>query len=583
MCGIGGILVTGTGHADPALLGDSLVRRGRCGRGLFMDRRLSLHSARHAVIALDDAEQPLHDSTGGFVMVGNGEVLNYRDLIPSLTPGRRSVLRPGDLQVALEMFAEEGPAAFERLRGPFAIAVWDQIGERLTLVRDRLGERALYYYDDAEEFVFASEVRCLELALPGRFTHDRTSLLSFIGLGSPIGDRTLYQEVKALPPGAVLEIDVRRGTRSWMYLQSVARLRDALAGEPDDDELQGLLEQAAGRALVSEGPVAIGFSGGIDSSVVLRAALEQEQVAAVLTVFSAAEPNRDGNLLQARAVARLMGVELIEVPFALPSFDATLSILSSTLDQPCAEPLVMHNNALHAAAARHARVLLGGHGADEVFGGYHRYALLAAEPGRADAGSWMERSPWERWHRAATWHRSIGGIVSDEFAASVSPTADWFSSPTPYASSEHSDPVLFGQALDLFRLMCFDNFRVTDENGMSHGVEVRSPFFDIDLIAGAFAQPLARRIDPDRPKRLLREMFAGTPLDGSFEDRKVGFDDNFPYPAWIEANLTEFSAHIAEGHLATMGILRPGVLPRLADLDWRSLWRLFALSAWLGR
>ncbi|ROO86725.1 asparagine synthase (glutamine-hydrolysing) [Actinocorallia herbida] len=586
MCGIGGVLTIGGGEAsgaNSALFEHALGHRGRSGRGSYTGGRISMHCARHAVIALAEAEQPLHDATGGFVMVGNGEVLNHRDLIPRLTPERRDRLRPGDLQVALELFAAHGPAAFEDLRGPFALAVWDRARERLTLVRDRLGERPLYYFDDGAEFVFASEVRCLEAVLRGRLTHDDTSLLTFLGLGRCTGARTMYREIKALPPGEVLRVDLRDGARARRRLSPVSGLRDGLADPPGDAEVLDLLDQACRRVLVADRPLAVGFSGGIDSTVVLKAAMDRTDVAAVITVFSAADPDEDENLRRARAVARLLGVEVTEVPFALPSFDATLDVLHTTLDQPCAEPLVLHNDALHTAAGAHAGVLLGGHGADEVFGGYARYPVLLADGGRSATRAWMAASPWERWNRAAGWPRLVAELVSPEFAAAVDLPEDALDRPVPYGSAEDTDPVLFGQALDLFRLMAYDNFRATDENGIVRGVEVRSPFFDLDLIAGAFARPVGRRVDAANPKGLLKRRFEGTPLAPAFGARKVGFDDHFPYPAWISGNLPHFSEMIAEGPLVKMGLLRDGVVPRLSELDWRSQWRLFALSAWLTR
>ena len=586
MCGIGGILTTrgGAGNgADAALLGDSLGHRGRSGRGSYTGEHVSLHSARHAVIALAEAEQPLYDATCEFVLVGNGEVLNYRDLIARLTPDRRNHLRPGDLQVALELFATRGPVAFEELRGPFALAVWDRTRERLTLARDRLGERPLYYYDDGDEFVFASEVRCLEATLRGRLTHDDGSLLSFIGLGRLTGDRTIYREIKALPAGAVLQVNARYETRVWQQLSPISSLRDGLSDPPDDEEVLALLDQANNRALVADCPVAVSFSGGIDSSVVLKAAIEKTNVAAIITVFSAPTPHEDENLHRARAVAELLGVGVLEVPFTLPSFDVMLDVLHTTLDQPCAEPLVMHNDALHTAASAHARVLIGGHGADEVFGGYARYPVLLADGGRSGTREWMAASPWERWNRTAAWPRLVDDLVSEEFAAAADLPEEVLGGPTPYGFAEHTDPVLFGQALDLFQLMCYDNFRATDENGIFRGVEVRSPFFDIDLIAGAFALPVDQRINPANPKHLLKRMFEGTPLEHSFGASKVGFDDNFPYPAWIAENWAHFFAVIAEGPLVKLGVLRDGVLHRLPELDWLSQWRLFTLSAWLTR
>ncbi len=586
MCGIGGVVTAGGGtekSVDAALLGDSLGHRGRYGRGSYAAECVSLHSARHAVIALAEAGQPLYDVTGEFVLVGSGEVYNYRELAARLGPDRRLRMSPGDLQVALELFAAHGSAAFEELRGPFALAVWDRMRKRLTITRDRLGERPLYYYDSDAEFVFASEVRCLDAALAGRLTRDDVSLLSFIGLGRMMAGRTMYREIRALPPGAVLQVDLRRGTRAWQQLSPVSSLRDAGSCPPGDEEVLALLDQATSRAFVADCPVTVGFSGGIDSSVVLKAALEKAHLVSAITVFSPLTAETDENLRRARAVAELLGVTVQEVPFFLPPFDAMLGMLRATLDLPCAEPLVMHNDALHAAAGAQARVLVGGHGADEVFGGYARYLVLLADGKQSSTREWMAASPWERWNRTARWPQLADMLFSDEFTAAVDLPQDGVDRPAAYGLCENTDPVLFGQALDLFQLMCYDNFRVGDENGIFRGVEVRSPFFDIDLIAGAFARPPGKRINAANPKHLLKRVFAGSSLEHLFDEPKVGFDDNFPYPDWIAGNWAYFSDVIASSQLVKQGVLRDGIMRQLPRLDWRSQWRLFALSAWLTR
>ncbi|MEV0265447.1 asparagine synthase-related protein [Streptomyces sp. NPDC050617] len=606
-------------------LAASLVHRGRSGEGAYADELVSLHSARHAVIAIEEARQPLRDCDGVYTMVGNGEVLNYREMATRLPSERRRRLPPGDLQVALELFAARGADGFEPLRGPFALAVWD--GDELTLVRDRLGERPLYYYETPDLFVFASEVRCLESALRGRLALDEASVLSFVGLGRMTGDRTLYKEIKSVAPGEVLQIKGDRVRRR--QLAPVPDLYDASRSPGDEAGVRRLIEQANHRMLVADCPVAVGFSGGVDSTVVLKAALEGADVAAAITLFSERGPGIDENLRRARAVAKVMGVDLIEVPFTIPSLDDTVALLDETLDMPAAEPLVLHNNALHTVARDYARVLLGGHGADEVFGGYDRYTALKDDANHAATSEWMSASPWERWRRTAGWKAFVAEWAGEAFAsqaafayadsdhadfahtdlsrADLTPTGssssdlthtgsnhagfayadfkttDALDRPFPYEFAENSDPVLFGQALDLFRLMTYDNFRATDENGIARGVEVRSPFFDLDLIAGVYALPVHRRIVPHTKKHLLQRTLHGTPMQDMFAARKVGFDDAFSYSDWMSENWPEFSSTITTGPLAELSVVRASLLQRLSELDWRLLWRLFSLTAWLKR
>ncbi|GAA2640340.1 asparagine synthetase B family protein [Streptomyces axinellae] len=586
MCGIGGVILKRRSATDRdgmmRRLRASLAHRGRSSAGGFTDERAALHCARHAVIAVEDARQPLLDSRRNLVMVGNGEILNYRDLVRRLPPERARRLRPGDLQVALELYAERGADAFEELRGPFALAAWDSRAGELTLVRDRLGERPLYYYDSPDFFAFASEIRCLAAALPPGLLHrDEAALLSFLGLGRMTDGRTPYREIRTVPAGAVLRIGgAGAGPRQLASLTPVSGLRPAPAGLEEIDEL---LARAHRRALVADQPVAVGFSGGIDSTAVLRAAQGGAGAAAVVTVYSELAPASDINLHRARELAPVLGVELTEVPFRMPTLDGAEDILNTTLDGPAAEPLVLHNDTLHAAARDHSAVLLGGHGADEVFGGYVRYAALRAEAEAVPTPKWLASSAWERWNRAAGWQRFLRDFGAPDLAAAAPVPADPLERPFPYADAEEGDRVLFGQALDLFRLMTYDNFRATDENGIARQVEVRSPFFDIDLVAGIYSLPVADRLGQGTPKPLLRRAFQGTPLAGAFTERKVGFDDHFSYSDWMVENWPRFSSAIVDGPLKGTGILRDGALDRLQERDWRTLWRLFSLSTWLTR
>lgn len=587
MCGIGGVLKLRTSSpgltdAGAQRLGGSLSHRGRSSRGEFSDAAITLHAARHAVVAVDEADQPLYDASGTKVLIGNGEIYNYQELARRIPANRRPATKAGDLQVALQMCADEGIAALESVRGPFAVAMWDRNAQVLSLARDRLGERPLYYYMDDDVFIFASEVRCVEAALGGAPALDAGSMLAFLGLGRTLGDRTQFAAIKSIAPGELLAIGPNhRLARS--RLKAVSALRDQEMGEAGLQEVLQLLDQANERVLLSDSAPAVGFSGGIDSSIVLNAALQRSRVAAAITVYSEADSAADVNLHRARDVSKLFGVELLEVPFTLPGFQETLSILHGTLDQPCAEPLVLHNDALHRAAQGVAPVVLGGHGADEVFGGYARYAQLLAEEADVDTQEWMTKSAWERWNRAAHWTREVTPILSEEWLRTTHLGNDALDRPFAYDDHERTDRVLFGQALDLFKLMSYDNFRATDENGIARGVEVRSPFFDIDLIAGVFSMPVQTRMSPSPSKWILHRALAGSPAASAFNVKKVGFDDNFPYPAWIESNWPKYEELIYDGPLGDLGIIKESARESLRNASWRMKWRVFALAAWLVR
>lgn len=583
MCGLAGFLAFGATGRPPSRVAETLAAamptRGRDGTACYADEHIALASVRHAVVAKATALQPLVDLTERYILVGSGEVFNHRQLRWQQQGRLPDNPALGDLYVALEDFAQRGCVSFEDIRGPFALAIWDRVDRVLTMACDRLGERTIYLRRRPDSLVFASEMRTAQ-ALGDPANVDPSALVSFLALGRVPGPRTPLRGVERLAPGSVVQITAADGVqRTRDPLKPMSDLRSS---PPDEQELAMLLDRAITRSLVADDPVGLAFSGGIDSSVVLAAAHARNRIGPVFTLYS---PScEDVNLERAKRVAGALGVNLTAEPFVLPTLQSAVSVLQETLDGPAAEPLVLHNDALHALAGTHARVLVGGHGADEVFAGYRRYTELAASLARVQhTREWMRGSNWERWQRTANWMDVLRNVLSDDGLACIDPVADPLERPFAFSFTETTDPVTFSQAMDLLRLMAYENFRVPDENGLARGVEVRSPFFDIDLIAGAWSLPVSTRLT-NPAKSLLRPVFAGTPIASVFDDIKVGFDDHFDYPGWLAKNLQDIQEIVESSELRKSGLLTPDALSVATSRgDWRLLWRMFALAVWMDR
>lgn len=362
------------------------------------------------------------------------------------------------------------------------------------------------------------------------------------------------------------------------FLKPLVRVPVTPNADRAANSVEQLVDQACTRCFVSDRPVAVAFSGGIDSTVVLSRALAQADVASVLTLY-ASDRAHDEDLACARAVASVLGVDLVEVPVSLPDADAVTRLMQDRLDGPAAEPMVVHNDELHRAAGGLAGVLVGGHGADEVFAGYARYhavwgrrKLPAVAVDAASAG-------WERLQRVLLWDAFCAryldsSTVRDIMEQQTNPIDDW----TLDVTGAEPDPVFRAQVLDLLVLQAYDNLRVPDENGMVHCVEVRSPYFDVDLLAGVFSLPENARFEPAAPKRVLRERIKDPRLAPYLRLPKVGFDDAFQYSRWIAAHAAELREVIASGPLGDLGVLRPGFTTTKSTVDGRLLWRMFALS-----
>src|SRR5262249_21892848 len=280
MCGICGV-VSASGSVDPerlARMSSTLVHRGPDSAGEVFDGTAALAARRLSVIDLETGDQPIANEDGTLHVVQNGEIYNYRELRRELERSGHRFRTHGDTEVLLHLYEQCGEAFAERLRGMFAVAIWDAPGRRLVLARDRFGIKPLYYSDLNGELAFASELR----ALPrGEIDLDALeALLAFNSIPAPF---TIFREIRKLPPGHLLSWDDGR-----VRLERFAR--PAPLEERSDEETE-LVEELRSRMrdsvrahLVSDVPVGVLLSGGVDSA--LLAALAADQTSGRLRPFS---------------------------------------------------------------------------------------------------------------------------------------------------------------------------------------------------------------------------------------------------------------------------------------------------------
>jgi asparagine synthase (glutamine-hydrolysing) len=610
MCGICGIVST-DGAVDPARLAAmsaTLVHRGPDSDGSFVENGAALGARRLAIIDLETGDQPISNEAGTLQVVQNGEIYNYRELRRELERAGHSFTTRGDTEVLVHLYEEHGPRFAERLRGMFAIAIWDSERRRLVLARDRYGIKPLYYRVDRDELAFASELR----ALP-RGEIDLDALEAFLAFNSIPAPLTIFRDARKLPPGHVLvwEAGQPRLTR-------YARPAPVAASEVRADEEAELVEELRARLrdsvrahLIADVPVGVLLSGGIDSSALTALAAEQ-RTEAVRTFSIGFEERSFDELADARLVAERYGTDHRELVLR-PDAALLLPALADAFDEPFADSSALPTYLVAQLAAEDVKVALSGEGGDELFGGYYTYAadLLALRTGRLArlARPLVESLPSssarasfdykaKRFVRGAHLpplerHHAWKEIFSAEARAELTGRSSGFDPVellrSRFAETEGAELLARLQDVDLGLYLVDDLLVKTDRASMAHSLEARVPFLDPVVTNFAFALPTRHKVRGLRKKVLLRKAVEPLVPAKILGGRKRGF--SIPAAAWLRGDLEPFAREtLSAATLRRQGFFRPEAVARLLEdhvarrEDFsRQLWGLIAFTLWHER
>src|SRR5437763_12557558 len=607
MCGICGV-VSANGSADPervARMSATLVHRGPDSSGEFSDGAATLAARRLSIIDLETGDQPIPNEDGTLHVVQNGELYNYRELRRELERAGHRFRTHGDTEVLLHLYEQHGTRFAERLRGMFAVAIWDAPKRRLVLARDRFGIKPLYYRDSGDELAFASELR----ALP-RGQIDLEALEAFLAFNSIPGPLTIFRETRKLEPGNVLVWEQGR-----MQVERFARPAPGEVREGDEaelvEELRSRMRDSVRAHLVSDVPVGVLLSGGVDSA--LLAALAAEESAEPLRTFSIGFEERSfDELTDARRVAERYGTQHRELVLR-PDAALLLPALAEAFDEPFADSSALPTYLVSPLAAEDVKVALSGEGGDELFGGYYTYAadLLPERVGglaRA-APPLVDRRPpstakasldykAKRFVRAAHLpplerHHGWKEIFSPDVRAELtgrrtaSDPVDVYRA--RYAETAGAPQLARLQDVDFGVYLVDDLLVKTDRASMAHSLEARVPFLDPLVTTLAFALPTRLKVRGLAKKVLLRKAVEPLLPAEIVHGRKRGF--SIPAAAWLRGELEPFAREtLSTGNLRRQGFFQPEPVKRLIDEhvagreDWsRQLWGLLAFTLWYER
>lgn len=598
MCGIFGFYEPSRPAAERTALGLRLAERMRArgpdDAGAWSDESgLTLAHRRLSIVDLSaSAHQPMRSSTGRFVISFNGEVYNFPELRAELEQLGSRFVSTSDTEVILEAVEHWGvPRAVERLVGMFAIALWDATLRKLHLVRDRFGEKPLYYGWNNDLFFFASELKPITAHPSWSGSISRSALRQYFRFGAVPSPHCIYEGLRKLRPGHRVELDLTSKSQDddpvayWDFLGMVRAREGARRRRVSESdvlaELETHLQRAVRRQMVADVPLGAFLSGGVDSSCIV--ALMQSQSSRPVRTFTIGFEEKDYDESPfAKAIATHLGTDHTELIVTIDRARDLVPSLHEIYDEPFADSSQLPTTLVAQLARRHVTVSLSGDGGDELFGGYTRYrwaeriwqgnASLPA-PVRSALGGAVRSIPVASWQQV---YEAVAGAIPTRlrvrgFGQKVHTAAMWFSSRSPMdlylwfllhwqeelirGGSSVPDPEVFEKlrAIELsFRekMMVTDSLQYlpddiltkVDRATMSASLESRAPFLDHELAEFLWTVPASIRFDRKTPKVLLQKTLERYVPRTLFDRPKAGF--GVPIGRWLRTELKPWAEHL---------------------------------------
>jgi len=632
-------------------MADAIAHRGPDDAGVWADKDASIGFGHRRLAILDlspEGHQPMRSATGRFEIVFNGEIFNFKSIRDSLQSRGHRFRGSGDTEVMLASFEEWG--VFESCKkfvGMFAFAVWDRENKTLSLARDRLGIKPLFYSWNSRNFLFASELKALRAQENFHARINANALGLFMRFGFIPAPQSIYSDTFKLSPGCVLELNASemraipagfspeglaafpsKQLRQFWSLRDVALLSRQREFKLDDneaiDELERLLTESVRLRMISDVPLGAFLSGGIDSSLVV--ALMQKNHSTKVRTFSIGfESPAYDEAKHAAAVSSHLGTEHTELYVSTEDLLETIPHLSDFYDEPFADSSQIPSMLVSELARKHVTVALSGDGGDEVFCGYNRYHWSesvwraqriiprALRTGVSSLFGYVTDSSWQKLLSPLSTKVSRPEERIRKLLA-VLPEASWDSVYERLLMSWHT-PVDFvfgcerpielfsgkprfaklfsaperGMFLDQQVYLPDDNLQKVDRASMSVALEVRVPLLDHRVVEFAAGLPLRMKLRDKTSKWLLRQLLYRHVPKNIVERPKMGF--SVPLGEWISGPLRPWAEDLLNtGLIRGQGLLRSDPVRKLWDEHLsgnfnrqHELWNVLMFQSWLEK
>lgn len=566
MCGIVGV----KGNVDRSVLDEMLsciTHRGPDGEGRFVapDSGLMMGARRLAIVDIEGGSQPVYNETGDVAVVFNGEIYNYAELRSELEADGHRFTTRCDTEVLVHLWEEYGERAPEYLNGMFAFSLWDGSEETLFLARDRLGIKPLFFSAMDDRIVWGSEVAAVLAAGVPR-TIDQNAVYEFFSLNYTPWPRTLFENVRKVPPGTSLTVtEDGVSQRSFWELSDtpVSGSRDSVATRIREE-----LNDSVERRRMADVPIGAFLSGGIDSSSIVG--LLSEQGVSDLDTFSIGfQSDQFDESEEARFVAEHFGTNHHEIVVDLSSMDAFSTVVEH-YGEPLADPAVLPTLMLSEHARDHVKVALSGEGADELFAGYQHARTLSSHRSRfgtlpetvyklADGGSEIVPIGGKHLRYFASLQRDETSFL--EWARGFNPPPEEYLAVDVDAESsglldtvESAFEATEGglakriSAFDLRHYLADDLLYKVDHASMAASLEARVPFLDHSFVEFAYNIPPEYKGRGDDYKPLLKRAMSDILPRRVLNRQKHGL--SVPVGRWFEGEHEAIEGWLTEENVA---------------------------------
>jgi asparagine synthase (glutamine-hydrolysing) len=561
MCGIfGAVSLRGERLAHPdclAAMAASLAHRGPDGERIVGHERAALGARRLAIMDLTTGDQPFQSPDGSIWMICNGEIYNAPELRRAAALAGYPFRSTGDIETIVPLYERWGADAVGRLEGMFGLALWDDGAQRLVLARDRAGEKPLFWTQLDGELRFASEVQALLVYPDQRRRLDPIAASLYAALGYVPAPRTLFAGIAKLPPAHLLVADRSGVTLRRYWDAATAAARPSRLDSPAT--LRAVLLRAVERELMSDVPVGVFTSGGLDSSLLAAAAAQVkagEQIHTYAVRFT--EPGYDESP-HAEAVTHHIRTVHHVVTADDAALERAFEVVTRSLAEPVGDPAMLPTYLLAAAAREHVKVILSGEGADELFGGYPTYVghqaagLYRRLPGRGLVRTLVNLLP------TSTGKVTLEFLLKEFVAAAERPPLErhltWFGALGPDAHAlAWAEGLLDGFPGDsvrpLERVLWLDflsylpdNLLVKVDRGtMLASIEARAPYLDREVLELALPAPAAVKVRGLVTKAILKEAARGLVPADVIARRKRGL--SVPVARWLNTGLASLADRV---------------------------------------
>jgi asparagine synthase (glutamine-hydrolysing) len=618
VCGIAGI-VGGNQEAveasDVHRMCQAIVHRGPDDEGVYVRGGVGLGMRRLSIIDVAGGQQPIHNEDGTVWAVFNGEIYNYLELRAELEGRGHHFYTHSDTEVIVHLYEELGAECVKKLRGMFAIALWDESKRYLLLARDRLGKKPVHYAIHNDRLLFGSEIKAVLAVAPELAIPNPEALLQYFYFGYVPDPLTAFAGIQKLPPGHFLEFSHENlRIRSYWNVPSYGSAT-AKSEEECLEILELKLAEAVRVRLMSEVPLGALLSGGVDSSIVV-ALMARASSTPVKTFSIGFAEDVFNEAPYARIVAERFGTEHHEMVVD-PNIEETIAYLSSMLEEPFGDSSMLPTYFVCRMARQHVTVALTGDGGDEMFAGYDRYAV-AMRRKRFDnmpqwAGRFYRRTLHPNlpagfygrnmaWNASLNWRdRYLDGVT---YLPARGRERSLFSKDFLAAADRMSDPLQQfqnyfdhtpGAQDDLSRLLYLDTktyltgdiLTKVDRMSMATSLEVRVPMLDHEFVEWAAALPIEWKFRASTRKYLLKRLAERIGIPAELLHRpKRGFQ--LPLEQWLRGELKQkFLSILTEPRTLQRGYFRPDAVRGMIDEHVRGrrnrsgvLWKMLILEWW---